>query len=225
MKQVEAMQRYYGYFGVLIEFGGVARSERATSSLFGVYVSSSSLLAQQTLVSSMTGGGRGHVNQPGGNGHSHTVQSKLIALSLKFPKLKLMWSTSDVATSDMFMDLKKKFNRVDPDPEVVSQVGIGLCFRDSTEEGGDEEFLEDGLITPRPLTSASGRENGEFGVKELAVEVLKRLPGLDGVSYKWILKEVKNFQEVMGLSEERIVEIIGNSERAARLYRFLHAKV
>lgn len=49
------------------------------------------------------------------------LQSKLVLLTLTFPRLRTIWSSSPYATADIFADLKK--NRDEPDPEVAVAVG------------------------------------------------------------------------------------------------------
>ncbi|CAE6454133.1 hypothetical protein ACGC1H_006085 [Rhizoctonia solani] len=56
------------------------------------------------------------------------IQSKLVLLTLAFPKLRIIWSSSPYATADIFTEFKK--NNKEPDPLVAITVGA--------EEGGDE---------------------------------------------------------------------------------------
>ncbi|EAU93561.2 hypothetical protein CC1G_02791 [Coprinopsis cinerea okayama7 len=50
-----------------------------------------------------------------------SVQSKLVLLTLSFPRLKIIWSSSPFATCDIFTDLKKNF--AEPDPTKAVAVG------------------------------------------------------------------------------------------------------
>ncbi|CUA73275.1 DNA excision repair protein ERCC-4 [Rhizoctonia solani] len=56
------------------------------------------------------------------------IQSKLVLLTLAFPKLRIIWSSSPYATADIFTEFKK--NNKEPDPQVAITVGA--------EEAGDE---------------------------------------------------------------------------------------
>ncbi|KAJ1305133.1 hypothetical protein OPQ81_000170 [Rhizoctonia solani] len=56
------------------------------------------------------------------------IQSKLVLLTLAFPKLRIIWSSSPYATADIFTEFKK--NNKEPDPQVAITIGA--------EEGGDE---------------------------------------------------------------------------------------
>jgi len=52
----------------------------------------------------------------------HTsVQSKLVLLTLAFPRLRIIWSSSPYATAEIFADLKK--DSPQPDPERAALVG------------------------------------------------------------------------------------------------------
>ncbi|KAJ3921663.1 hypothetical protein F5877DRAFT_35526 [Lentinula edodes] len=52
---------------------------------------------------------------------SPTIQSKITLLTLSFPRLRIIWSSSPYATADIFNDLKK--DRAEPDP--VKAVATG----------------------------------------------------------------------------------------------------
>ncbi|CAE6448788.1 unnamed protein product [Rhizoctonia solani] len=56
------------------------------------------------------------------------IQSKLVLLTLAFPKLRIIWSSSPYATADIFTEFKK--NNKEPDPQVAVTVGA--------EDGEDE---------------------------------------------------------------------------------------
>ncbi|CAE6448146.1 unnamed protein product [Rhizoctonia solani] len=56
------------------------------------------------------------------------IQSKLVLLTLAFPKLRIIWSSSPYATADIFTEFKK--NNKEPDPQVAVTIGA--------EEGEDE---------------------------------------------------------------------------------------
>jgi DNA excision repair protein ERCC-4 len=52
----------------------------------------------------------------------HTsIQSKLVLLTLAFPRLRIIWSSSPYATAEIFADLKK--DSPQPDPEKAALVG------------------------------------------------------------------------------------------------------
>ena len=52
---------------------------------------------------------------------SPTIQSKIVLLTLTFPRLRIIWSSSPYATADIFNDLKT--NNAEPDPTKAIAVG------------------------------------------------------------------------------------------------------
>ena len=50
-----------------------------------------------------------------------TVQAKLVLLTLSFPRLRILWSSSPYASADMFRDLKQ--NNSEPDAAKAIAVG------------------------------------------------------------------------------------------------------
>ncbi|KAI5804884.1 hypothetical protein EDC01DRAFT_641175 [Geopyxis carbonaria] len=63
----------------------------------------------------------------GGNIGHNDLQSKLVLLSLTFPKIKFIWSSSPYQTAEIFEDLKN--DKEEPDPVKAPKVGL--------EEGDD----------------------------------------------------------------------------------------
>jgi DNA excision repair protein ERCC-4 len=57
----------------------------------------------------------GTINQSG-------LQSKLVLLTLSFPRLKIVWSSSPYFTSEVFEELKK--NHDEPDPFTAVKIGL-----------------------------------------------------------------------------------------------------
>jgi DNA excision repair protein ERCC-4 len=50
------------------------------------------------------------------------LQSKLVLLTLSFPRLKIIWSSSPYHTAEVFEELKK--NHEEPDPLAAVRVGL-----------------------------------------------------------------------------------------------------
>lgn len=50
-----------------------------------------------------------------------SIQSKLVLLTLSFPRLRIVWSSSPYATADIFKDLKS----LNPEPDPARAVSIG----------------------------------------------------------------------------------------------------
>lgn len=62
---------------------------------------------------------------------SPTIQSKIALLTLSFPRLRMIWSSSPYATADIFNDLKK--DRPEPDP--VKAIATGAEEDDQAGAG------------------------------------------------------------------------------------------
>ncbi|QSL66587.1 hypothetical protein MERGE_000969 [Pneumocystis wakefieldiae] len=102
--QCEMMQQYYSTFILLIEF-----SQNKSFNL-----NDSSDLTSNININSL--------------------QSKLVLLTMAFPNLKIIWSSSSYATCEIFLELKK--NR--DEPELVKAVSFGL------KDGEDNTILNQG---------------------------------------------------------------------------------
>jgi DNA excision repair protein ERCC-4 len=50
-----------------------------------------------------------------------TLQSKLVLLTLSFPRVRIIWSSSPYATADIFNDLKLN----NPEPDAIKAIAIG----------------------------------------------------------------------------------------------------
>ncbi|TDL16378.1 hypothetical protein BD410DRAFT_623541 [Rickenella mellea] len=67
-----------------------------------------------------------------------SIQSKLVLLTLTFPRLRIMWSSSPYASAEIFNDLK--LNNTDPDPAQAVAIGadedpnVGAGVNASAEE-------------------------------------------------------------------------------------------
>jgi DNA excision repair protein ERCC-4 len=68
------------------------------------------------------------------------LQSKLVLLTLTFPRLKIIWSSSPYQTAEIFEELKK--NQDEPDP--IKAVSIGL---EDGEDPSDQTFNQ----TPKEM--------------------------------------------------------------------------
>ena len=87
------------------------------------------------------------------------LQSKLVLLTLAFPRLKVIWSSSPYQTAEIFEELKK--HQEEPDP--VKAVSIGLV---AGEEPGDQSFNQ----TPQEMLRAVPGVTGK-NYQRLTLEV------------------------------------------------------
>jgi len=69
------------------------------------------------------------------------LQSKLVLLTLAFPRLKIIWSSSPYFTAEVFEELKK--NHEEPDPFAAVKVGLDPSERPGAKlyNQAPQEFL------------------------------------------------------------------------------------
>ena len=106
--QAETMLQHYKYPMLLIEFG---QNKSFTLDTFGT--------DHTTALST--------ANNP------QDLQSKITLLTLAFPRLKVIWSSSPYQTAEIFDELKKQ--QEEPDPIKAVQVGLG-----DGEDPNDQSF-------------------------------------------------------------------------------------
>jgi len=58
-----------------------------------------------------------------GNIGQHDLQAKLVLLTIAFPRIKLIWSSSPYQTAEIFEELKR--NQKEPDPLEAIKLGLG----------------------------------------------------------------------------------------------------
>ncbi|KAI9656641.1 MAG: hypothetical protein M1831_004551 [Alyxoria varia] len=85
---------------------------------------------------------------------SSDLQSKLVLLTLAFPRLKIIWSSSPYQTAEIFEELKKQ--QYEPDP--VQAVQIGLEAGESAEQQTFNQAPQDMLrVVPGVTTKNMGK--------------------------------------------------------------------
>lgn len=166
--QVETMARYYKIPVLLIEFSQDKSFSFQSASDIGDDVTPNSII------------------------------SKLSLLALHFPRLRIIWSRSLHATSEIFASLKA--NQDEPDETKAMRVGV------PSEEG----IVESDVRAENYNTSA--------------VEFLRRLPGVTDSNYRAIMDGCKSLAELALLPVEKLAEIMGGHKAARTLRDFLDAK-
>ncbi|EPQ51671.1 hypothetical protein GLOTRDRAFT_117975 [Gloeophyllum trabeum ATCC 11539] len=117
-------------------------------------------------------------NDPDGRSSGPTIQSKLVLLTLSFPRLRIIWSSSPYATTDIFADLKT--NNPEPDPSVAVSVGA----EDDSEKGAGVNATAEELLRCLPGVTAKNVHfvMGKVGsVRELCELPLERVQEILGV--------------------------------------------
>ncbi|WVR04063.1 hypothetical protein IAU60_001062 [Kwoniella sp. DSM 27419] len=110
------------------------------------------------------------------------LQSKLVLLTLHFPRLRIIWSSSPQESVRILSDLK--LNHDEPDE-------LTATLKGSTE--GEGSFR-------------SGIENAA------AVEMLRALPGVSGRNLKLVMSKVESLKELVGMSKKQLRELLGEEQ-------------
>ncbi|KAK4699648.1 DNA excision repair protein ERCC-4, partial [Phenoliferia sp. Uapishka_3] len=127
------------------------------------------------------------------------LRSKIVLLTITFPKLRIIWSSSPYQTVDIFRELKE--NRDEPDVAKAVSVGIDEAAGGATAEG-----------------------SGEAGLAFAPQELLRCLPGITTTNYRYVMGKVENIEALCELPLEGVQELIG-AEKGKTLYRFLHQNI
>ena len=126
-------------------------------------------------------------NQPQENDLPATssIQSKLVLLTLTFPRLRIIWSSSPYATADIFNDLKA--NNPEPDPARAVVVGA----EEDPEAGAGvyapaEELLRTlPGITARNLKFVMGKVGSVRELCELSLKEVQEILGVEPGKACW----------------------------------------
>lgn len=123
-----------------------------------------------------------------------SIQSRLVLLTLAFPRLRIIWSSSPHVTAGIFAELKG--NHHEPDEEHAATIGT-----DSGEPG-------DGKV-------------GGGGENAAAEDVLRSLPGIGTKKYRYVMGRINSVRELCEMDLESVKELLG-AEPGQQCYNFLH---
>jgi DNA excision repair protein ERCC-4 len=107
------------------------------------------------------------------------LQSKLVLLTIAFPKLRIIWSSSPYQTAEIFEELKK--NNEEPDPRKAASIGA--------EEGEDAE---------------TGR-----AFNQIPMDMLREIPGVDEKNITPLSLEIGSIHNLANLPEDDICALVG----------------
>jgi DNA excision repair protein ERCC-4 len=124
-----------------------------------------------------------------------TIQAKLVLLTLSFPRLRIIWSSSPYATAEIFTDLK--MNQPEPDP--VKAIVIGA-------DGDPDVGKGVNAVAEELLRSLPGIGSGV---------------GAGGSVAGAIMRRCKSVKELCELKEEEVRELVGVGPGKV-VYEFLH---
>ncbi|KWU41248.1 hypothetical protein RHOSPDRAFT_30581 [Rhodotorula sp. JG-1b] len=125
------------------------------------------------------------------------LRSKLVLLTISFPKLRVIWSSSPYQTVEIFRDLKEQ--RAEPDSATAQKVGL------------DEDE-----------SAALAGVEGEAGFNLAPQDILRSLPGVNSKNYRYLSTQVENLEALVQLSLNEIQALIG-VEPGKQLHGFLHS--
>ncbi|KAF2737514.1 DNA repair endonuclease XPF [Polyplosphaeria fusca] len=107
------------------------------------------------------------------------LQSKIVMLTLAFPRLKIIWSSSPYQTAEIFNELKKQAE--EPDPLKAVQTGL------------DPDVAGDELRSFNQVTQ----------------DMLRVLPGLNEKAVTTIMMEVQSIFDLANMEEKEVCALIG----------------
>jgi len=132
------------------------------------------------------------IGELGDDIQSNAMMSRLVLLCLHHPRLRIVWSRSLHATADIFKQLKA--NHEEPDPISAATVGVA----------GDEV--------------GAGVESV---VNSTAIDLLKRLPGVNDANYRALMREAGSLAGLAKLTLQQLTGIMGGEVPARKLREFL----
>ncbi|KAF2669391.1 DNA repair protein [Microthyrium microscopicum] len=107
------------------------------------------------------------------------LQSKIVLLTLAFPRMRIIWSSSPYQTAEIFEELKKLND--EPDPRKAVNMGI--------QEGDDAE-------TVRPFN-------------QLPIDMLREIPGINEKNITRLSLDITNIHELANYEEDDICAMVG----------------
>ena len=156
--QVESMMEHYKHPMLLIEFD---QNKSFTLEPFTDYSATASSSNTSGLAS------------------APDLQGKLVMLTLAFPRLRIIWSSSPYQTAEIFSELKKQ--QEEPDPLKAVQLGLD--------------------------PNQSGDEMRSFN--QTSQDMLRALPGVNENVVTTLMLKTESIEEVANMSEREICWLIG----------------
>lgn len=127
------------------------------------------------------------------NANDSLIQSKLVLLTLAFPRLRIIWSSSPHTSADIFKDLKLTF----AEPDALKAISIGAA----EDDNGGAQGLED--------------------VNTLAEDVVRALPGVGTKNLRYVMGRVRSVGALCEMSLGEVQELLG-VEPGRKCYDFVH---
>ena len=140
-----------------------------------------------------------------------SAQHLLVLLTLTFPRLKVIWSSSPYQTAEIFAELKK--NAPEPDPIRAVQTGLDVDVTEAAAGNGGEGGN---------VMAAAGVEHRIFNL--LPQEMLRAVPGVTPAALERLILETGNITEIANMGVEQLDPLIGK-EAARKIVGFFRKSV
>lgn len=196
--QAETMLQHYKNPLLLIEFD---QNKAFTFDAFATgNVRTESGFSSTGAATSSMSGALSNASNPRG------AQHLLVLLTLAFPRLKIIWSSSPYQTAEIFAELKK--NASEPDPLRAVQIGLDIDITDASESGN--------------VLAAAGIEPRIFN--QLPQDMLRTVPGVTPQVLDRLILEMENISEIANMGVEQLDPLIGK-EAARKIVSFFQKSV
>ncbi|KAJ5241937.1 DNA repair protein [Penicillium citrinum] len=135
-----------------------------------------------------------------------SLQHLLVLLTLAFPRLKIIWSSSPYQTAEIFIELKK--NAPEPDPSRAVILGTGIDFTEASDSANGN--------------TTTGIQSRTFN--QLPQDMLRAVPGVTPQALERLIFETDNLSEVANMEVEQLDPIVGK-EAARKIVGFFQKSV
>ncbi|KAH8695030.1 putative DNA repair protein RAD1 [Talaromyces proteolyticus] len=135
-----------------------------------------------------------------------SAQHMLVLLTLAFPRLKIIWSSSPYQTAEIFAELKK--NNPEPDPIRAVQIGLDVDITASSNSGD--------------VMAAAGIEHRTFN--QLPQDMLRSIPGVNPAVLDCLILETENIHQLANMDVEDLNPLVGR-ETGRKIVRFFRKNV
>jgi DNA excision repair protein ERCC-4 len=135
-----------------------------------------------------------------------SAQHLLVLLTLAFPRLKIIWSSSPYQTAEIFAELKK--NNPEPDPVRAVQIGLDM---DIAAGSGTSDIM-----------AAAGVEHRTFNL--LPQDMLRAVPGVTPNVLERLILETGNISDIANMDAEQLDPLVGK-EAARKIVAFFRKNV
>lgn len=151
-----------------------------------------------------------------------SAQHLLVLLSITFPQLKIIWSSSPYQTAEIFAELKKN----SPEPDPIKAVQTGLDFDHDGDAAAAAAAAAAASATQQEssgnMLAAAGIEHRIFNL--LPQEMLRAVPGITPQALERLILETSNISEIANMDIDELNPLIGK-EAARKVVGFFRKSV